>query len=178
VRWGQRHVPLHRRNSRPPRHRAGLAVRARAEIAGAFDRQNLGKPAAGAVDPALDGADRAATDLGGLLVGEARRADQDQRFLDVDRPTLQQLVEESGRELAVQIATDILIIEDEALIAMDLENLLENLGHEVTGIARTRTDAVTLAKAKRPGLILADIQLADPAAVGCRAATGNGARCA
>jgi hypothetical protein len=164
VRWGQRHVPLHRRaprNSRPPRHRAGLAVRARAEIAGAFDRQNLGKPAAGAVDPALDGADRAATDLGGLLVGEARRADQDQRFLDVDRPTLQQLVEESGRELAVQIATDILIIEDEALIAMDLENLLENLGHEVTGIARTRTDAVTLAKAKRPGLILADIQLAD-----------------
>jgi CheY-like chemotaxis protein len=79
----------------------------------------------------------------------------------VDRPTLQQLVEESGRELAVQIATDILIIEDEALIAMDLENLLENLGHEVTGIARTRTDAVTLAKAKRPGLILADIQLAD-----------------
>jgi CheY-like chemotaxis protein len=74
---------------------------------------------------------------------------------------LQQLVEESGRELAVQIATDILIIEDETLIAMDLENLLENLGHEVTGIARTRTDAVTLAKAKRPGLILADIQLAD-----------------
>jgi CheY-like chemotaxis protein len=79
----------------------------------------------------------------------------------VDRPTLQQLVEESGRELAVQIATDILIIEDEALIAMDLENLVENLGHEVTGIARTRAEAVTLAKAKRPGLILADIQLAD-----------------
>src|SRR6202030_3229532 len=82
-------------------------------------------------------------------------------ILDVDRATLQRLVEESGRELAAQIATDILIIEDEALIAMDLENLVENLGHEVTGIARTRAEAVTLAKAKRPGLILADIQLAD-----------------
>jgi CheY-like chemotaxis protein len=97
-----------------------------------------------------------------LLISLEGFSEQDAAtILDVDRPTLQQLVEESGRELAAQIATDILIIEDEALIAMDLENLVENLGHQVTGIARTRTEAVTLAKAKRPGLILADIQLAD-----------------
>jgi DNA-directed RNA polymerase specialized sigma24 family protein len=83
------------------------------------------------------------------------------RILDVDASTLLKLVEEAGRELAAQLATDVLIIEDEALIALDLEALLENLGHKVIGIARTRTEAVTIARTKLPGLILADIQLAD-----------------
>jgi CheY-like chemotaxis protein len=70
-------------------------------------------------------------------------------------------VDEAGRELATQIATDILIIEDEALIALDLEALVEKLGHNVIGIARTRTEAGTIVQSKAPGLILADIQLAD-----------------
>jgi DNA-directed RNA polymerase specialized sigma24 family protein len=83
------------------------------------------------------------------------------RILDVDRSTLRKLVEESGRELAAQIATNVLIIEDEALIALDLETLVESLGHKVVGIARTRTEATSIARANPPGLILADIQLAD-----------------
>src|SRR3984893_6446839 len=83
------------------------------------------------------------------------------RILDVDASTLLKLVEESGRELAAQITTDVLIIEDEALIALDLEALVENLGHKVIGIARTRAEAMTIARTKSPGLILADIQLAD-----------------
>ena len=83
------------------------------------------------------------------------------RILDVDAPTLLKLVEEAGQELAAQLATDVLIIEDEALIALDLEALVENLGHKVIGVARTRTEAVTIARTKSPGLILADIQLAD-----------------
>ena len=83
------------------------------------------------------------------------------QILGVDVPTLRGLVEESGRELAAEIATDVLIIEDETFIALDLEGLAESLGHRVVGIARTHTEAVALAKAKKPGLILADIQLAD-----------------
>jgi CheY-like chemotaxis protein len=83
------------------------------------------------------------------------------QVLDVDIPTVRQLVEESGRELAAEIATDVLIIEDEPFIAMDLEGLIEGLGHRVLGIARTHSEAVTLAKVRQPGLILADIQLAD-----------------
>jgi DNA-directed RNA polymerase specialized sigma24 family protein len=83
------------------------------------------------------------------------------RVLEIDTATLRGLVEEAGRELAAEIATDVLIIEDEPLIAFDLEGLVESLGHKVLGIARTHGEAVTLAKAKRPGLILADIQLAD-----------------
>lgn len=81
--------------------------------------------------------------------------------LECDLPTLRALVEESGRELAAEIATDVLIIEDETFIAMDIEALVESLGHHVIGVARTHAEALALAKKKRPGLILADIQLAD-----------------
>jgi CheY-like chemotaxis protein len=97
-----------------------------------------------------------------LLVSlESFSEDQAATILNVDKQTLKELVEESGRELAAQIATDILIIEDEALIALDLENIVEGLGHRTIGIARTRTEAIDLTQRKRPGLILADIQLAD-----------------
>ena len=82
-------------------------------------------------------------------------------ILDIDLQRLRSLVEEAGRELAAEIATDVLIIEDETFIALDLEGLVESLGHRVVGIARTHGEAVTIAKSKRPGLILADIQLAD-----------------
>ncbi|HSI41744.1 MAG TPA: response regulator [Xanthobacteraceae bacterium] len=81
--------------------------------------------------------------------------------LGVDIPRLRTLVEEAGRELAAEIATDVLIIEDEPFIALDLEGLVEGLGHHVTGIARTHSEAITLARRKTPGLVLADIQLAD-----------------
>lgn len=82
-------------------------------------------------------------------------------ILDVDLQKLRNLVEEAGRELAAEIATDVLIIEDETFIALDLEGLVESLGHRVVGIARTHSEAVSITKTKRPGLILADIQLAD-----------------
>jgi DNA-directed RNA polymerase specialized sigma24 family protein len=83
------------------------------------------------------------------------------RILDVDLVTLRSLIEESGRELAAEIATDVLIIEDETFIAMELESLVESLGHRVLGVARTHSEALALTKNKKPGLILADIQLAD-----------------
>jgi CheY-like chemotaxis protein len=82
-------------------------------------------------------------------------------ILQVKPAEIQKLVEQSGRELAAEIATDVLIIEDEPLIGMDLESLVEALGHHVTGIARTHGEAVKLAAEHEPGLILADIRLAD-----------------
>jgi CheY-like chemotaxis protein len=83
------------------------------------------------------------------------------RVLDIDVMQLRALVEESGRELAAEIATDVLIIEDDTFIAMELETLVEGLGHRVLGVARTHAEALALTKKKQPGLILADIQLAD-----------------
>ena len=82
-------------------------------------------------------------------------------ILEIPVTELRTLVDECGRELAADIATDVLIIEDEAFIAFDLEALVESLGHRVIGTASTRTQALEIARDKRPGLILADIQLAD-----------------
>jgi len=96
-----------------------------------------------------------------LVALEGFPEDDAAKILDVDVATLRSLVEESGRELAAEIATDVLIIEDETFIAMDLETLVEGLGHNVMGVARTHAEAIALARQKTPGLILADIQLAD-----------------
>jgi CheY-like chemotaxis protein len=82
-------------------------------------------------------------------------------ILGTDVAETRRLADAAGREMAAEIATDVLIIEDETFIAMDLESLVRNLGHNVIGVARTHSDAVALAKNKKPGLILADIQLAD-----------------
>ena len=65
------------------------------------------------------------------------------------------------REIDRQIATRVLIIEDEWVIALDLKTLVSELGHEVIGVAPTHAKAVELAKAGNFGLVLADIQLAD-----------------
>lgn len=97
-----------------------------------------------------------------LLLGLEGFSEKDAAdILDIDVATLRQYLDDAGRELAAEIATDVLIIEDVPLIAVDIESLVDNLGHKVVGIARTHREAVQIAKAKPPGLILADIQLAD-----------------
>jgi CheY-like chemotaxis protein/DNA-directed RNA polymerase specialized sigma24 family protein len=75
---------------------------------------------------------------------------------EVDR-----LVAEALGEIEHQTRADVLIIEDEPIIAMDIETIVRDLGHTVTGVAVTRDEAVAQAMARRPGLVLADIQLAD-----------------
>ena len=61
--------------------------------------------------------------------------------------------------LRASAATDVLIIEDEPIIAMDLEELVQGCGHNVVGVASSESEAVTIARRTRPGLILADINL-------------------
>jgi DNA-directed RNA polymerase specialized sigma24 family protein len=81
--------------------------------------------------------------------------------MGIDADELQRLVDEAGREIARQLATDVVIIEDEPLIALDLERLVTALGHRVVKIARTERQAIEAVQRARPGLILADIHLAD-----------------
>lgn len=64
-------------------------------------------------------------------------------------------------EIESELSTKVLIIEDEPIIAADLESLVEDLGHEVTGNATTYSEAMAMVKSDKPGLILCDIQLAD-----------------
>ena len=82
-------------------------------------------------------------------------------IMQVEPAEVSRLIETAGREIAEQVATKVLIIEDEPIIAMDIEALVEDLGHEVIGIARTHTEALAEIARQRPGLVLADIQLAD-----------------
>jgi len=71
------------------------------------------------------------------------------------------LLAEAGMDILDQIATKVLIIEDEPVIALDLEALVTDLGHDVIGIARTHKEAIELIQSEKPGLVLADFQLAD-----------------
>ena len=71
------------------------------------------------------------------------------------------LVAEALAEIERQTRAEVLIIEDEPIIAMDIETIVRDLGHSVTGVAVTRDEAVQQAMARRPSLVLADIQLAD-----------------
>jgi CheY-like chemotaxis protein len=74
---------------------------------------------------------------------------------------VERLVAEALAEIERQTRAEVLIIEDEPIIAMDIETIVRDLGHSVTGVAVTRDEAVAQAMARRPGLVLADIQLAD-----------------
>ena len=82
-------------------------------------------------------------------------------IMSMDESEVVHLIDVAHREMADSIAGRILIIEDEAIIAMDLESLVSDMGHKVTGIARTHSGAIALGKSEQPDLILADIQLAD-----------------
>jgi DNA-directed RNA polymerase specialized sigma24 family protein len=96
-----------------------------------------------------------------LTAVEGFTADDAAYILDTDLPGVLKLLDQAGHQIAEQMATDVLIIEDEPLVAMDLESIVAGLGHRVTGVARTHTEAIAAVRKHRPGLVLADIQLAD-----------------
>lgn len=83
------------------------------------------------------------------------------QVMDISATQAERLIDIAKQEMADSVAGSVLIIEDEALIALDIQMIVSEIGHRVTGIARTRSAAVDLAARDRPHLILADIQLAD-----------------
>jgi DNA-directed RNA polymerase specialized sigma24 family protein len=96
-----------------------------------------------------------------LVAVEEFSEEEAAHILDVTESEFSNLLGTAAEEISQQVATQIMIIEDEPLIAMDIENMVEELGHQVTGIARTRDEAVALFHASGPKMVLADIQLAD-----------------
>lgn len=83
------------------------------------------------------------------------------QILDCTPAHVTELLQMAGSEIAEQLSADVLIIEDEPLIAMDLEALVVDIGHRVQGVARTHKEAVAEVAKKAPSLVLADIHLAD-----------------
>lgn len=82
-------------------------------------------------------------------------------ILGVEASEFSGLLDQASQEISRQVATEIMIIEDEPLIAMDIEQLVQSLGHKVVSIARTHREAIQLYGKTNPKMILADIQLAD-----------------
>jgi CheY-like chemotaxis protein/DNA-directed RNA polymerase specialized sigma24 family protein len=81
--------------------------------------------------------------------------------LSVSADEVTHLVAQANQEMMRQVATDVLIIEDEPMIALDLKEIMTGLGHNVTAVARTHREAVAAISERPVGLVLADIQLAD-----------------
>jgi CheY-like chemotaxis protein len=97
-----------------------------------------------------------------LLIAVERFSPQEAALiLDISLAELDRLVNEVGRDVARQVAGDVLIIEDEPIIAMELTRLVTDLGHRVVEVARTKRQAIEAARRTGPDLILADIRLAD-----------------
>jgi len=107
---------------------------------------------------ALDAHKRAALLLTAV---EAFSLEETAFILDESAEDVEKAILEAQHVIDQQLASRVLIIEDEPIIALDLENLVSELGHKVVATAATRDEAVSKALAERPGLVLADINLGE-----------------
>ena len=132
---------------------------------------SAGQPTKGADD---DGSrlEAAAQDHMATLTPNAREAlllktieafgfDEIAAIMQIEASEAEELVSIAINEMESSVCGKVMIIEDEAIIAMDIHSIVSEMGHEITGIARTRTAAVEMGVRDKPDLILADIQLAD-----------------
>lgn len=104
-----------------------------------------------------------ASDLAALLLTAVEGFDVSDTvsILDETQDAVEQAIIGAQREIERQLASRVLIIEDESIIALDLEEMVIGLGHEVIGVAATKDEAVARARVGSPGLILADINLGE-----------------
>ncbi len=96
-----------------------------------------------------------------LVAMEQFSVDEVALVLEITPEEVSTLLREAGEDISTQLSTTVLIIEDEPLIAMDLEMIVQSLGHRVDRVVRTERQALDAVKLNSPGLVLADIQLAD-----------------
>lgn len=83
------------------------------------------------------------------------------QILEIDDEEAQRLLSHAWKAVNDQIATSVLVIEDEPVIALDIVGLVREMGHSVVGVASSRSEAVAMARARKPGLVLADIHLGE-----------------
>jgi len=107
---------------------------------------------------ALDSNKRAALLLTAV---EAFSLEEAAFILDETAEEVERSIVDAQQTIDRQLASRVLIIEDEPIIALDLENLVTELGHKVVATAATRAEAVAKAHSERPGLVLADINLGE-----------------
>lgn len=96
-----------------------------------------------------------------LTAVEGFNSEETGRIIGRDTASVDELIAQATDEIDRQTRARILIIEDEPIIAMDIEMIVRDLGHDVVAVATTHVEAVAEAQKHQPGLVLADIQLAD-----------------
>lgn len=96
-----------------------------------------------------------------LTTVEEFTAPQAAQILGLEAHEVETLTRDAINQIETEQKTRALIIEDEPMILMQLEDLVVSLGHDVCGTATTHAEATTAAEKSNPGLVLADIQLAD-----------------
>lgn len=96
-----------------------------------------------------------------LTAVEAFSPEETAFIIDETPQEVEAAILDAQKTIDSQLASNVLIIEDEPIIAMDLENLVTELGHKVVATAATKDEAVAKAKSERPGLVLADINLGE-----------------
>jgi len=87
--------------------------------------------------------------------------DEVAQIMDIEVEEVEYLLGVAETEMADSIQGRVMVIEDEAIIALDLQGIIADMGHQITGVASIASEAVKLAAETRPDLILSDIQLAD-----------------
>ncbi|NIY78389.1 response regulator [Celeribacter sp. HF31] len=87
--------------------------------------------------------------------------DEVAEIMGTDVDEVEHLLNVAQNEMTESINGRVMVIEDEAIIALDLQGIVADMGHQITGVASIASEAVKLAKETQPDLILSDIQLAD-----------------
>lgn len=82
-------------------------------------------------------------------------------ILGTDAKELSADLESAKTVMANSLKSQVMIVEDEAIIALHIQSIVKGVGHEVIGVARTHAEAVKMANETKPELVLADISLAD-----------------
>lgn len=82
-------------------------------------------------------------------------------ILDSNAELVEREIMETRQSIAESLQAKVMIIEDESIIALHIKSIVEELGHDVIGISRTRNEAIAMATMTQPELVLADISLAD-----------------
>lgn len=96
-----------------------------------------------------------------LTTIEGFTIDETAYILDFDEAEVREFVSEARSAIESMLSAKVMIIEDEAIIALHLKSLLISMGNDVAAIVRTETEAVAVADQVHPELILADVNLAD-----------------
>ena len=96
-----------------------------------------------------------------LTAVEAFSPEEAAFIIDESPEEVEKAILDAQKTIDSQLASRVMIIEDEPIIAMDLENLVTELGHKVVAVASSKDEAVAKAHSERPGLVLADINLGE-----------------